>query len=72
MGRASPRIIKSGWARWDRHNIPDTNSTPKIFRRGRKIPETPWGSPVPIGNGDENIKRFPDGDGGEAEKRGWG
>ncbi|GKE61396.1 hypothetical protein Tco_1511763 [Tanacetum coccineum] len=40
----------------------------------RKILESPWGSPIPIGDGDE--KRFPngdgDGDGDEAYKRGWG
>ncbi|GJT07698.1 putative ribonuclease H-like domain-containing protein, partial [Tanacetum coccineum] len=41
-----------------------------------KIPEFPWGSPVPIGDGDGDVNRFPDGDGDgdgdEAEKRGWG
>ncbi|GKD71026.1 hypothetical protein Tco_1325116, partial [Tanacetum coccineum] len=39
----------------------------------RKIPESPWGSPILIGDGDVN--RFPDGDGDgdgdEAEKHGW-
>ncbi|GJW94512.1 hypothetical protein Tco_0174184 [Tanacetum coccineum] len=38
-----------------------------------RIPESPWGSPIPIGDGDVN--RFPDGDGDgdgdEVEKRGW-
>ncbi|GJY89367.1 zinc finger, CCHC-type containing protein [Tanacetum coccineum] len=42
----------------------------------RKIPESPWGSPVPIGDRDGDVNRFPDGDGDgdgdEAEKRGWG
>ncbi|GJZ96281.1 hypothetical protein Tco_0668615, partial [Tanacetum coccineum] len=37
-----------------------------------KIPESPWGSPIPIGDGDGDVNRFPDGDGDEAEKRGWG
>ncbi|GKD66709.1 hypothetical protein Tco_1308817, partial [Tanacetum coccineum] len=44
--------------------------------KGRKIPEYPWGSPIPIGDGDRDVKRFPDrdgdGDGDEAHKRGWG
>ncbi|GKE96036.1 hypothetical protein Tco_1580891, partial [Tanacetum coccineum] len=43
---------------------------------GKKIPESPWGSPIPIEDGDEDVNRFPDGDGdgdvNEAEKRGWG
>ncbi|GJY47490.1 putative reverse transcriptase domain-containing protein [Tanacetum coccineum] len=43
---------------------------------GRKIPESLWGSPIPIGDEDGDAKRFPDGDGDgdkdEAEKRGWG
>ncbi|GJZ80909.1 hypothetical protein Tco_0645903, partial [Tanacetum coccineum] len=43
---------------------------------GRKIPESLWGSPIPIGDGDGDVNRFPDGDGDgdgdEAEKRGWG
>ncbi|GKB44879.1 hypothetical protein Tco_0889821 [Tanacetum coccineum] len=42
----------------------------------RKIPESPWGSLIPIGDGDGDVNRFPDGDGDgdgdEAEKRGWG
>ncbi|GKB70116.1 probable galacturonosyltransferase 11, partial [Tanacetum coccineum] len=42
----------------------------------RKIPESPWGSPIPIGDRDGDVNRFPngdgDGDGDEAEKRGWG
>ncbi|GKE59900.1 hypothetical protein Tco_1510267, partial [Tanacetum coccineum] len=42
----------------------------------RKIPESPWGSPIPIGDADRDANRFPDGDGDgdgdEAEKRGWG
>ncbi|GKA65118.1 gag-pol polyprotein [Tanacetum coccineum] len=42
----------------------------------RKIPESPRGSPIPIGDGDGDVNRFPDGDGDgdgdEAEKRGWG
>ncbi|GJS30429.1 hypothetical protein Tco_0491049 [Tanacetum coccineum] len=42
----------------------------------RKIPESPWGSPILIGDGDGDVNRFPDGDGDgdgdEAEKRGWG
>ncbi|GKC57627.1 hypothetical protein Tco_1085225 [Tanacetum coccineum] len=42
----------------------------------RKIPESPWGSPIPIGYGDGDVNRFPDGDGDgdgdEAEKWGWG
>ncbi|GKC57028.1 putative reverse transcriptase domain-containing protein [Tanacetum coccineum] len=54
----------------------------------QKIPESPWGSPIPIGDrdgdanripdgdGDGDANRFPDGDGDgdrdEAEKRGWG
>ncbi|GJT10852.1 mutator type transposase [Tanacetum coccineum] len=45
-------------------------------RQGRKIPESPWGSPIPIRDGDGDVNRFPDGDGDEdgdeAEKRGWG
>ncbi|GJR08105.1 hypothetical protein Tco_0790757 [Tanacetum coccineum] len=44
--------------------------------RGRKIPESPWGSSIPVGDGDGDVNRFPDGDGDgdedEAEKRGWG
>ncbi|GJQ92535.1 hypothetical protein Tco_0003674 [Tanacetum coccineum] len=43
---------------------------------GQKIPESPWGSSIPIGYGDGDVNRFPDGDrdgdGDEAEKRGWG
>ncbi|GJW56437.1 RNA-directed DNA polymerase, eukaryota [Tanacetum coccineum] len=43
---------------------------------GRKIFESPWGSLIPIGYGDGDVNRFPDGDGDgdgdEAEKRGWG
>nr|GEU35202.1 RNA-directed DNA polymerase, eukaryota, reverse transcriptase zinc-binding domain protein [Tanacetum cinerariifolium] len=39
---------------------------------GRKIPEFPWGSPIPIGDEDGDGKRFPnghgDGDGDEAHK----
>ncbi|GKD97370.1 hypothetical protein Tco_1381267, partial [Tanacetum coccineum] len=40
----------------------------------RKIPKTPWGSPILIGDGDGDANRFPDGDGDgdEAEKQGWG
>ncbi|GKB87369.1 hypothetical protein Tco_0959641 [Tanacetum coccineum] len=41
----------------------------------RKILESPWGSPIPIGDEDGDVNRFPDGDGDgygdEAEKRGW-
>ncbi|GKF77520.1 hypothetical protein Tco_0229990, partial [Tanacetum coccineum] len=41
-----------------------------------KIPESPWGSPIPVRDGDEDVKRFSDGDeggdGDEVEKRGWG
>ncbi|GJV27584.1 hypothetical protein Tco_1384032 [Tanacetum coccineum] len=44
------------------------------LRPRRKIFESPWGSPILIGDGDVN--RFPDEDGDgdedEAEKRGWG
>ncbi|GJT00804.1 hypothetical protein Tco_0821973 [Tanacetum coccineum] len=47
-----------------------------VSSKGRKIPEFPWGSPIPIGDGDGDVKRFPDGDGDgdgdEAHKRGWG
>ncbi|GKG63476.1 hypothetical protein Tco_0640971, partial [Tanacetum coccineum] len=36
----------------------------------------PWGSPIPIGDEDGDVNRFPDGDGDgdedEAEKRRWG
>ncbi|GJX33611.1 hypothetical protein Tco_0243466 [Tanacetum coccineum] len=43
---------------------------------GWKIPESPWGSPIPVRDGDEDVKRFSDGDeggdGDEVEKRGWG
>ncbi|GKB43866.1 hypothetical protein Tco_0888808 [Tanacetum coccineum] len=43
---------------------------------GRKIPESSWGSPIPIGDGDGDVNLFPDGDGDgdgdETEKRGWG
>ncbi|GKC21623.1 hypothetical protein Tco_1023773, partial [Tanacetum coccineum] len=42
----------------------------------RKILESPWGSPIPIEEGDGDANRFPvgdgDGDEAEAEKRGWG
>ncbi|GKD43560.1 putative reverse transcriptase domain, reverse transcriptase zinc-binding domain protein [Tanacetum coccineum] len=42
----------------------------------RKFPESPWGSPIPIGDEDGNVNRFSNGDGygdgDEAEKRGWG
>ncbi|GKC04780.1 hypothetical protein Tco_0996390, partial [Tanacetum coccineum] len=42
----------------------------------RKISESPWGSPIPVGDGDEDVKRFPDEDGGGnrdgVEKQGWG
>ncbi|GKD03022.1 hypothetical protein Tco_1177996, partial [Tanacetum coccineum] len=38
----------------------------------RKIPESPWGSSIPIGDEDGDVNRFSDGDGDEAEKRGWG
>ncbi|GKC85330.1 putative reverse transcriptase domain-containing protein, partial [Tanacetum coccineum] len=42
----------------------------------RRIPESPWGSPIPIRDGDGDVNRFPDGDGDgdgdEDEKRGWG
>ncbi|GKG25042.1 hypothetical protein Tco_0395670, partial [Tanacetum coccineum] len=42
----------------------------------RKIPESSWGSPIPIGDVDGDVNRFldgdGDGDGDEAEKRGWG
>ncbi|GJR16524.1 hypothetical protein Tco_0799176 [Tanacetum coccineum] len=30
---------------------------------GQKILESPWGSPIPIGDGDGDVNRFPDGDG---------
>ncbi|GKF95499.1 hypothetical protein Tco_0288234, partial [Tanacetum coccineum] len=44
--------------------------------KGRKISKSPWGSSIPIGDGDGNVNRFPDGDvdgdRDEAEKRGWG
>ncbi|GJT04420.1 hypothetical protein Tco_0838882 [Tanacetum coccineum] len=36
----------------------------------RKIPESPWGSPIPVRDGDEDVNRFPDGDGDDVEKRG--
>ncbi|GJX58964.1 hypothetical protein Tco_0290354 [Tanacetum coccineum] len=39
---------------------------------GRKFPESPWGSPIPIGYGDGDVNRFPDedgdGDGDETRK----
>ncbi|GJR30999.1 hypothetical protein Tco_1107231, partial [Tanacetum coccineum] len=39
-------------------------------------PESPWGSPIPIGDRDGDVNQFPngdgDGDGDEVEKRGWG
>nr|GEW31811.1 hypothetical protein [Tanacetum cinerariifolium] len=40
----------------------------------RKISESPWRSPIPIGYKDWDVNRFPDGDGDEDEdeKRGWG
>ncbi|GJY78691.1 hypothetical protein Tco_0484492, partial [Tanacetum coccineum] len=45
-----------------------------ILVHGRKIFESPWGSPISIGDGDGDVNRFPDGDedgdGDEAEKRG--
>ncbi|GJT03224.1 hypothetical protein Tco_0824393 [Tanacetum coccineum] len=47
-----------------------------LSSKGRKIPESPWGSPIPIEDGDGDVKRFSDGDGDgdgdEAHKRGWG
>ncbi|GKD25562.1 hypothetical protein Tco_1231776, partial [Tanacetum coccineum] len=59
-----PNYENRGFAGWD--NI---NPRPR-----RKIPESPWGSPIPIGDGDGDVNRFPDGDGdedgNEAEKRG--
>ncbi|GKD66966.1 hypothetical protein Tco_1309074, partial [Tanacetum coccineum] len=42
----------------------------------QKIPKSPWESPIPIGDEDVDVNRFPDEDGDrdgdEAEKRGWG
>ncbi|GJR54304.1 retrovirus-related pol polyprotein from transposon TNT 1-94 [Tanacetum coccineum] len=38
----------------------------------RKISQSPWGSPIPIRDGDGDVSRFPDGGGDEAEKQGWG
>ncbi|GKA13901.1 hypothetical protein Tco_0693547 [Tanacetum coccineum] len=35
----------------------------RAIDRGRKIPESPWGSPIPIGYGDGDVNRFPDRDG---------
>ncbi|GJT83992.1 leucine-rich repeat-containing protein [Tanacetum coccineum] len=43
------------------HLTRDGNNT--VFD-GWKIPEFPWGSPIPIGDGDEDVKRFADGDEG--------
>ncbi|GKF15327.1 hypothetical protein Tco_0056789 [Tanacetum coccineum] len=47
----------------------------RIFKRA-KNPQSPWGSPIPIEDGDRDVKRFPDGDGDgdgdEAHKKGWG
>ncbi|GJR61218.1 ribonuclease H-like domain-containing protein [Tanacetum coccineum] len=58
---------------------PDHSSLPEsstLRRSRRKIPESPWGSSIPIGDGDGDVNRFPNGDGDgdedEAEKRGWG
>ncbi|GKB20371.1 hypothetical protein Tco_0854294 [Tanacetum coccineum] len=46
------------------------------LRPRQKIPESPWGSSIPIGDRDGDVNRFPDGDGDgdrdEAKKRGWG
>ncbi|GJS56869.1 hypothetical protein Tco_0651653 [Tanacetum coccineum] len=56
--------------------VPDGDPIPKPELTGesprRKFPESPWGSPIPIGDGDGDVNRFSDGDGDEAEKRGWG
>ena len=35
---------------------------------GQKIPESPWGSPITVGDGDGDGG----GDGDGSEKRGWG
>ncbi|GKB05955.1 hypothetical protein Tco_0834188, partial [Tanacetum coccineum] len=35
----------------------------------RKIPESPWGSSIPIGDGDGDVNRFPDEDGDGDEMR---
>ncbi|GKA48605.1 hypothetical protein Tco_0741563 [Tanacetum coccineum] len=46
---------------------------PVLMVPGQKIPESPWGSPIPIGDEDGDVNRFPDGDGDgdgdEAEKQ---
>ncbi|GJY64460.1 hypothetical protein Tco_0465920 [Tanacetum coccineum] len=34
----------------------------RLGPRRRKIPESPWGSPIPIGDGDGDVNLFPDGD----------
>ncbi|GJT16203.1 hypothetical protein Tco_0874909 [Tanacetum coccineum] len=68
MGTGNPRIMKPGMGRgWDNRN-PRAPYPPER----QKIPESPWGSPIPIGDGDGDVNRFPDGDGDEAKKRGWG
>ncbi|GJU99290.1 zinc knuckle CX2CX4HX4C containing protein [Tanacetum coccineum] len=47
-----------------------------LSSKGRKIPKSPWGSPIPIGDEDGDVKQFSNGDGDrdrdEAHKRGWG
>ncbi|GJY14931.1 hypothetical protein Tco_0385353, partial [Tanacetum coccineum] len=47
------------------------NATSKV---GQKILKSPGGSPIPVGDGDGDVKRFPDGDGDVdgVEKRRWG
>ncbi|GJY57394.1 retrovirus-related pol polyprotein from transposon TNT 1-94 [Tanacetum coccineum] len=51
-------------------------NTPATLVPKAKKSRSPWGSSIPIGDGDRDVNRFPDGDGDrdgdEAEKRGWG
>ncbi|GJX45587.1 putative reverse transcriptase domain-containing protein [Tanacetum coccineum] len=71
---ASP-IMKQGLGPGDGDNKNPSPAVPVApYRPRQKIPESPWGSPIPIRDGDGDVNRFPDGDGDgdEAKKRGWG
>ncbi|GJW77921.1 hypothetical protein Tco_0139603 [Tanacetum coccineum] len=62
--------------KWLFKNKTDMDGNVYTFKAWRKIPESPWGSSIPIGDRDGDVNRFPDGDGDgdrdEAKKLGWG
>ncbi|GJS49631.1 hypothetical protein Tco_0599752 [Tanacetum coccineum] len=71
----SSSVLEMGPDAFDRSVISSVSSSNEP--KSRLLPPNAiQGSPIPIGDGDEDVKRFPDedggGDGDEDKKQGWG